>query len=352
MAATSVLGPAGGEVAGTLEGRARLALDDTGQLRLLRRRSQSQRRRLSVIVSPRGQLPSVEGREVVQVPVGRQRRLGDLAEPADHVGHLFVVAGSLRTDGDPPVSQPALDVLETTRAEQLLQQLVPIVGTSAQEGLEPALGQHRDLGELRQVHADKSGDQVAGLVDPARQRLPLLVGELGDRDAGLLHSGARAALLRALPRGGPHDAEAATRESDVQSDPGDDVGGRLVGSQPLGRAAVARHIAVEREADSVEHARLASSGGAGQQEEPGVRQVVEVNADRGGERAKGLHVQLVKPHGTRTRVSVSSWQQESKARSSSLLSSGDAGLPRSSDTKSRAMSRSLRGWYRLAEGTP
>ena len=82
---------------------------------------------------------------------------------------------------EPAVAQPALDLLEPPGAEQLLEQPVPLLGPGPQERLEPALRQHRDLGELGEVHADQAGDQVAGLVEAAGQRHPGAVDALGDR---------------------------------------------------------------------------------------------------------------------------------------------------------------------------
>ena len=125
-------------------------------------------------------------------------------------------ASDRRRSVDPAVPQPALDVLEPAGAEQLLEQPVPLLGPGAEERLEPALRQHRHLGELGDVHADQAGDQVAGLVEAARQRLPGAVDPLGDRDGGLLRGGARAALLGPLPRGRADDPEPASRQRRLQ----------------------------------------------------------------------------------------------------------------------------------------
>ena len=77
--------------------------------------------------------------QVVGVPAVGQRRAGGLAHPADQVGHHLVVTAGLAAQRAAPVAQPALDVLEAGGAEQLLQQLVPLLGPGPQERLEPAL---------------------------------------------------------------------------------------------------------------------------------------------------------------------------------------------------------------------
>ena len=51
----------------------------------------------------------------------------------------------------------------------------------------------------------------------------------------------------------------------------------VVGAQPLGGAALPGDLAVQREADCVQHAGLAGSGGPGEQEETGLAELVEVD---------------------------------------------------------------------------
>ena len=68
---------------------------------------------------------------------------------------------------------------------------------------------------------------------------------------------AGAALLGALPGGGADDPEPAPGQRDVERHARREPRRRLVGAQPAGVVAVAGHRAVEREADGVEHARLA-----------------------------------------------------------------------------------------------
>ena len=71
---------------------------------------------------------------------------------------------------------------------------------------------------------------------------------------------------------------------------------RLVGAQAAGVLPVAGHRAVQREADGVEHARLPGAGGAGQQEQPGGGELVEVDLRGVDEGPEGRDRQLVEPH--------------------------------------------------------
>ena len=139
--------------------------------------------------------------QVVVAPAVGQRRGGRLEQPADHPGDLAVpgLGAAVQLAGVLP--QPALHVLEPLGAEQLLEQPVAFLGPGPQEGLEAALGQHRDLAELRHRHPDQAGDQVPGLVHPVGQRDPRLVDVLLEQHVGLLGGVAGAALLRALPGG-------------------------------------------------------------------------------------------------------------------------------------------------------
>ncbi len=99
-------------------------------------------------------------------------------------------------------------------------------------------------------------------------------------------------------------------------------------AQPLGRATVAGHVAVQREADRVEHAGLAGAGRPGQQEQPGVGEVVEVDGDGAGERPERRHLEDVEPHPApcvRSMSTSGSSAQASHASSSSADSASVAG---------------------------
>ena len=83
---------------------------------------------------------------------GRATPAVSLTRWTQRADHPVVVVAAL-AQVEPSVAQPALDLLEPLGAEQLLEQPVPVLGASAQERLEAALGEHRDLGELGEVHA-------------------------------------------------------------------------------------------------------------------------------------------------------------------------------------------------------
>ena len=131
------------------------------------------------------------------------------------------------------------------------------------------------------------------------------------------------------------------------------VGG-LVGPEPLGALPVAGHLAVEGEADRVEDGGLAGAGGAGEQEQAGFGERVEVDRDPLRERAEGLDLKAVEAHqpapaDSSTSKSGSS-QQASQASSRTSASASVAAVPRRSATKSRAISWSVRPCVRAAGG--
>src|SRR5918993_1884931 len=288
--------------------------------------------------------------ETGRVGLPTRGRLGstDLADPADEVGDRTLVGFAGAAELDPPLTQPAVDAVEPPGLEDLLQQGVPLLRASAQEGLEPALGEQRDLAELGQRHSDQPGDEVAGLVQPGAERVPRVgaVGggaPLGDHHPGLLSGGAGAALLGPRPGRRPVDAEPAARQRCLQHDTGDDVVGGVVRAEPLGGGPVSGDVAVEREADGVEDAGLAGARGTAEEEQTGLREGVEVDARRVGERAEAGDLEVVEPHapspaGAPTSTSWSgSWQQPSIASRSRSDSAVVAATPRTCRTKSRAI---------------
>ena len=70
----------------------------------------------------------------------------------------------------------------------------------------------------------------------------------------------------------------------------------MVAAEVPSRVPVARDVAVETEADRVEHTRLAGAGVTRQQEQATLGELVEVHVDGVHERAEGGDRQLVQPH--------------------------------------------------------
>jgi hypothetical protein len=126
---------------------------------------------------------------------------GRLADPFEDAGDLPGVLVGARGQCAAVVGQPVLDRTEPLGAEDLLQQRVPLLGSAAQERLEPALGEQRDLAELRQRQPEQRPEQVAGLVDAAGALLPPAVGHLLDQDPGVLLDQTGSAPLGAHPLG-------------------------------------------------------------------------------------------------------------------------------------------------------
>ncbi len=161
------------------------------------------------------------GRLGVVVGVGtlRQRDAGRLADAVRQGvdGAPMLLAGVVQ--GQPALAQPALHLLEPAGVEQLLQQPVPVLRRRAQERLEAALRQHRDLGELGEVHAHQPGHQVPGLVESGGQRSPGAGDALADVHRGLLRGGAGAAPLRTRPGGAADDPEPSAGQGRLELDP-------------------------------------------------------------------------------------------------------------------------------------
>ncbi len=272
------------------------------------------------------------GRHLAQ----RRRALVDPREQllTDHLG-LAHRPGGLRA----PLGEPGLDGGEAVGAEQPLEDDAPLLRPGAQEGGEVALGEQHDGGELLGVHAEQPGQQVAGLVEPRRERLPAPVDQLADPDRRLLGGGARPAGLRPRPGGGPVHLDPATADGELALDGGRDARRRVVAAQrgvPQ-RGPRAGHDAVEGEADGVEQAGLACAGGTVQEEEAVLGQGVEVDVDAVGERPERLDRHPVQPH-----ASTSSRRTCSSAARSRSRSGGEAGRPRTSARKAQQTSSSSR----------
>ena len=112
-----------------------------------------------------------------------------------------------------------------------------------------------------------------------------------------------AAALGSLPGGGAGEPERAAAHAEPQHHArgGERVG--LVAAEVPRGVPVAGDLAVEREADGVEHAGLAGPGVAGEQEQAAGGQLVEVDPDRLHERSEGGDRELVQPHRADTTAS-------------------------------------------------
>ena len=195
--------------------------------------------------------------EVVGVPFSRKPHSRGFLDPADHGSAPVVAVLAASAKGDPALDEPALDLLEAPSAEQPLQHGVPLRRGRPQERLEPALGQHRHLGELRARHSEQVGHQLTGLVEAVGERDPLTASVLLDDDVSLHPGGAGAATLGPVPRGGAGEPERASTDARPQHHPRFGPGVRVVAAQVPRAVSVTGDLAVEREADGVEHAGLA-----------------------------------------------------------------------------------------------
>jgi hypothetical protein len=271
--------------------------------------------------------------EVVGVPLGRETGSSGLLDPADHPCAPVVAGLAAPPEVDAAVDQPALHLLEPAGAEQPLQHRMPLRRGRPQERLEPALRQHRHLGELRAGHPEQPGHQLSGLVEPVGQRDPLTPALLLDDDVGLHPGGAGAATFGAVPRGGAGEPEGARADARPQHHPRLRLRICVVAAQVARTVPVAGDLAVEREADRVEHAGLAGPGVAGQQEQAAGRELVEVDVHGVDERAEGRDRQLVQAHQPLTQASRSTTRSgSSEQHSSAVCNSADsapvAGVPR------------------------
>ena len=116
-------------------------------------------------------------------------------------------------------------------------------------------------------------------------------------------------------------------------------GAGTVAAKMAGLVPIAGHLAVEREADGVQHAGLAGAGVSGEQEQPTGGKVVEVDVDgldEGAERSDRQVVQAHQPLTTLSRALTRSGssEQHSRAVRSRSASAGLAGAPRTWLTKS------------------
>ncbi len=224
-------------------------------------------------------------------PRGQRRLLGSRPQPPGH-GAGGVDPGA---QGGGGLAQPLLHGREPVGAEEPLEQGAARLGVGAQEGGEVTLGEEHQLGELLEAQPQDVVEDQRRLVDAGGHRHPVAPAQLPDEHPGLLRRGARAAPLRALPRGRPRHLEPPPAGGELAHHLGCDPLTRVVAAQPAALAR-ARDGAVEREAHRVEDARLARPGRPVQQEQPVRRQGVEVDLGGTRERTERGDPQPVDPH--------------------------------------------------------
>jgi hypothetical protein len=256
-----------------------------------------------------GLQPCPRGREQARGPGGlpwlvatwRPRRgIGDLGpgglgDPGHHLVHL--AAGRLDGPrrGDAPVGEPPLHGAEPVGAEQLLQQVRPVLGVRLQELRELPLRKQDDLEELLRAHAHQVRDLRVCLAGPGGLVLPATRGgRLVQPYRGLRPRRPGTALLGPLPFRRPGDPQPPAADGQLELDLGADVPGGVVRAQPPGLAAFPRYPPVQRERYRVQERRLARAGLAVQQEQP----VEDVEPDflRPGERPERRDPQSMRTH--------------------------------------------------------
>ncbi len=285
-------------------------------------------------------------RERVRVQFGGAARglghaVGEREEP-------FVAADDALLGGPPQLGEALLDGGEAAGVEELAQQLGARRFVRAQEAGEVALRQQHHLAELIPAHAQQLLDLGADLLVRAAERLPGAgVGVVDAQQALCLllrHPGA--ALLGPGLFGPPGDLQAPFADGEFEDDLGRGQRVGVVAAQGESAALPgAGHLPVQAVADGVEDGRLARAGRPVQQEEPGGRQLVEVDVLGGAEGAEGGDGQPVEPH----RGSSPSVLTASRASPSSTDSPASGPRPpRTWATKSSAISRSVRPRSRCA----
>ncbi len=251
-----------------------------------------------------------------------------------------------------PFGEVLLDLGEPPGVEEPAEQLAACLRVGAQEAGELALGQQHDLAELLAAHPEELRDLLADLLVGAAEVLPstgldVVLAQPGLR---LVDGRADALLLGTLPGRLPGDLQPALRDGQFEAHLGAGTGGGVVTAQRHALAAAlpgAGDRAVQRVADGVEDGGLAGAGGAVQQEEPGGREVVEVDALGAAEGPEGGDVQPVQPHRATSRT-VSSARTASNASRSTPRSWPSGPAPRTWVTKSSAICWSLRSASRRA----
>ena len=267
--------------------------------RLAGRAGLGQRRQLA----PRPRPPASRGGQRRPARPRRARRRRRRSRSASRLRVAAARASASRCTDAGPLADALVDV----QAEQVDQDLLPLGRLGVQEPGELALGQHDAAGELLVRQADRVEHGGVHLGRGAGQHGAEPV---SPRSAGAASKAAGRSRAAAAParrgrwrpcpcrRGGPPGSRRTARPDASKTS-------RTLASAGRGRQRVldpppvapARHRAVEREADRVEHRGLARAGRADEGEEVGVG---EVHCGRFAEDREPVQVQAQRPHAVTT----------------------------------------------------
>ena len=217
----------------------------------------------------------------------RLLEVGDEGLVLEGIASLGVLAALL---------ERALVLLEAPRAEQGAQQRLALVVLCEQEAREPVLSEQDHLQELLLVQPQDLVEQHADVPRAGRAALHAPSTHSNMRASVRLGRRAAAAALEPVELGRALDAPSAAAGGELEHDLGGVARLAVVAAQALLALFVARHVAVEREADGVEDAGLARSRAPGDEEDALVGEGVEVDGLPVTERTEALDLEAVDPH--------------------------------------------------------
>ena len=210
---------------------------------------------------------------------------------------------------------------EAARAEQRAQQRLPLLASREQELLEAVLREQDDLQELllRELHdlGDLRADGAQLRLEPDPE-LAVAHRELGLR---LLRGEPVAARLRPRVFGRPPQPVAAVADRELELDVARVVWRAVIAAQlrhGARLAVVARHTAVQREADRVEDRGLPGPRLPADEEDAVVAERVEVDRLRRAIRSEARHRDAMHPHRAASAAARSATSSAIRADSASL----------------------------------
>ena len=255
----------------------------------------------------RRRLPArlAEGGQLVQngsigVPLG-PAQAGEQLPDADAL--LLPLAG----EGGVLGLQPLLETLVGLGAEQLAEDLAPLLGGGVEQPGELPLGDHGDLGELVVVQPDDVHHGGGDVLGPGDGRTAVGVGEAG---VGLFGGEALAPGFRAEVFGVAADGAALSPHLEFQLHEGGGAGLGVLAAEHGPFPDAAAGMVVEGVGDGVEEGGLARAGVAGDEVEPASAQLGEVQNGLGGIRPEGRQGQFQGSHASSSfqMSSMSDWQ--------------------------------------------